>query len=263
MTGMALTVLVARFTGFALYRLQSGAYAGWRLRELWRRAPLALVSTATAPGMSPRDTTVIALFLAEQGIPTQRVVPSSGADEARTAATLPVTTPAFGMMTDLPGQEAVRARLTVALKEAACGEGVAVVCIALDRREALVQQFGEGRVEEIITTMGARLLGAVADPGGAGRLGHGVFVAVFPLPASGGESSNHAALLREAQQQAEALRAVVAAPVMVDTIMHTPATRKSVPVPLTVRMGIAVAPVHGVNASGLLLHASQGMTPHA
>lgn len=278
---MALTALATRLTTFAWYRLAGGQYAGWRIRDVWRHAPQALVAAASDPATPPRDARMIALFLTLFGgimyrPPSAVDAPAASTDDtgdtdvaaSRTATTLPVSTPAFGLMADLPGQTTVLARLTVALQAAgASGGGVAVVCFALQNREALTRYVGEGGVERVVATMGARLLAHITEPGGAGRLGYGVFVAVLPLPplptSPDDEEGPNARLLRQARQRAETLRAMLSASVTLDTVMHFPPVWEDTDVPITVGMGLAVAPLQGMNAPTLLLRASQGISPRA
>ena len=49
--------------GFGLYRLHGGAYAGWRLRDVWRHDPNALLGATQAPTTRVRDAAAIKLFL--------------------------------------------------------------------------------------------------------------------------------------------------------------------------------------------------------
>ena len=49
--------------GFGVYRLCGGAYAGWRLRDVWRHDPDALLREARAATTYRRDVAAITLFL--------------------------------------------------------------------------------------------------------------------------------------------------------------------------------------------------------
>jgi len=275
---MALDLLTTRLTAFTFYRLQSGEYTGWRIRDVWRQAPDALVAASMATATAPRDARMIALFLTLFGgltyRPTDANADGDGADMGvlaaaapASAATLPITTPAFGLMADLPGQTTVQTRLTVALHTArARGDGVVVVCFSLDHHDALARQVGEFGVEEVTAQLGARLRMQVPDPASAGRLGYGVFVALLPLPHA--QSAPRPQLLADAQQRADVLHAALAVPVTVSAIptsLSSPPSLTSLTVGETVRvavalrMGLAVAPVQGMDAASLLLLASQAM----
>ncbi len=49
--------------GFGLYRLHDGEYAGWRLRDVWRHDPNALLHATVTPTTRVRDAAAVKLFL--------------------------------------------------------------------------------------------------------------------------------------------------------------------------------------------------------